>query len=418
MKPRVLQLTPQLPYPPEQGTSLRNYNILRGLWRRYAVTLMSFVTEPPSARALDHLSGCDEVITIPAPRRTITTRLLRMLTDRRPDMAHRLHSPAFNQALIERLREGLDRADAFQVVQIEGIELSFAVEIVRTVSPQTKILFDDHNAEYELQRRAYLADRSTPRRWAAAIYSRIQALRLRAYERQICNHVDHVVAVSDKDGRLLRDLGLTTPVSVIPNSIDIQEYVPDEQELQRYDLLFIGKMDYRPNVDAVQWFAQEVWPLLKAQRPDITWAIVGKNPHPRLAYLGEEKGIALTGRVDKVQPYLFGCLICVMPFRVGSGTRLKLIEAMASGRAVVSTTVGAEGFDLRPGEHLLLADDPAAFAEAILNLLADPQRRHELGVAAQRFASQYDWRLVAPRFYRIIDALLVDEKTGGDTLWQ
>ncbi|MGD8585998.1 MAG: glycosyltransferase, partial [Chloroflexota bacterium] len=134
--------------------------------------------------------------------------------------------------------------------------------------------------------------------------------------------------------------------------------------------------------------------------------------------LGEEKGIALTGRVDKVQPYLFGSRICVMPFRVGSGTRLKLIEAMASGRAVVSTTVGAEGFDLRPGEHLLLADDPVAFAEAILNLLADPQRRHELGVAAQQFANQYDWRLVAPRFYRIIDALLVDENTGGDTLWQ
>jgi glycosyltransferase involved in cell wall biosynthesis len=379
---------------------------LRGLWQRYAVTLMSFVTEPPTTEALDRLSGCDEVVTVPVPRRTTLTRLLRMISDRRPDMAHRLHSAAFNQALVQRLRHRVDVADPYQVVQIEGLELSFAVETVRRCSPQTRILFDDHNAEYELQRRAYLADRSAVRRWPAAVYSRIQAKRLRAYERQVCNDADHVVAVSDKDGRLLRDLGLTTPVSVIPNSIDTREYRPAERSLAEYDLVFIGKMDYRPNVDAVLWFAQEVWPRLTSRRPDITWAIVGKNPHSRLHHLSQEKGIVITGRVESVQPYWHRSRICLMPFRVGSGTRLKLIEAMASGRAVVSTSVGAEGFDLRPGKHLLLADDPAAFAEAIMRLLADEELRRELGAAAQRFAGQYDWRRVTPRFHEIIDDLL------------
>ncbi len=406
MKPRILQLTPQLPYPPEQGTSLRNYHILRGLWRRYDVTLMSFVTEPPSAEALERLSGCRGVITVPVPRRTLARRLLRMITDRRPDMAHRLHSAQFNQLLKEQLRLSGDKA--YQLVQIEGIELSFAVNIVRDLKSDVKVLFDDHNAEYELQRRAYLADRSTPKRWPAAVYSWVQANRLRAYERQVCDMVDHVVAVSEKDGRLLGQLGFNTPVSVIPNSIDVKEYVTRPKSSAQHDLLFVGKMDYRPNVDAVLWFGEEVWPRLKAHLPDITWAIVGKNPHPRLAPLKQQEGITITGRVDKVQPYLHGSRICLMPFRVGSGTRLKLIEAMASGRAVVSTSVGAEGFDVRSGEHLLLADDPASFAEAVLTLLADDQRRRELGVAAQQFARQYDWRLVGPRFYEIIDGLLDD----------
>lgn len=416
MKPRILQLTPQLPYPPEQGTSLRNYNILRGLWQRYSVTLMSFVASPPSAEALYRLSGCDEVITVPVPRRTMATRLFRLITDSRPDMAHRLHSPAFSQVLAEHLQEkGAERAGAFRVVQIEGIELSFAAQIVRAISPRTKILFDDHNVEYELQRRAYLADRSTPGRWPAAIYSRIQMSRLLAYERQVCNSVDHVVAVSEADGRLLRDLNLSTPVSVIPNSIDVREYAVQEQPPERFDLLFVGKMDYRPNVDAVLWFAEEVWPRLKAHRPGINWAIVGKNPHPRLTSLRKEKGITITGRVERVQSYLHGSKICLMPFRVGSGTRLKLIEAMASGRAVVSTTVGAEGFDLRPGEHLLLADDPATFADSVLGLLANDQRRRELGKAAGLFARQYDWRLVAPRLYRIIDGLLGNDASGGES---
>jgi glycosyltransferase involved in cell wall biosynthesis len=410
MKPRILQLTPQLPYPPEQGTSLRNYNILRGLWSRYRVTLLSFVTEPPSIGAQKRLAECERVISVPVPQRTMATRLLRMISDGRPDMAHRLRSAAFSQALVGQLERAETEADPYQLVLIEGIELSSAVGIVRAHSPGTKIVFDDHNAEYELQRRAYLADRAIPRRWLAAFYSWAQASRLRAYERQVCNGVEHVVAVSDHDRRLLLELGLNTPVSVIPNSIDTSEYMAEEQPARQYDydLLFVGKMDYRPNVDAVLWFAEEVWPRLKAHRPEITWAIAGKNPHPRLAFLRNLEGITITGRVEAVQPYLHGSRICLMPFRVGSGTRLKLIEAMASGRAVVSTTVGAEGFDLRPGEHLLVADEPASFAEAILALLADAQRRQELGASAQEFARQYDWRQVAPSFYRIIDGLLGD----------
>jgi glycosyltransferase involved in cell wall biosynthesis len=261
---------------------------------------MSFVDAPPSAEAVERLSGCERLIAVPAPERNMATRLGRMVSDGRPDMAHRLQSPQFEMTLTRLLLQGggapEKAVEPFDVVQVEGIELSFAIDIVRRHEPAPKIIFDDHNAEYELQRRAYLADRFTPSRLPATLYSMVQARRLRAYERRICNSADHVVAVSENDGRLLSELGIETPVSIIPNSIDVRDYAPDGTLPLRYDLVFVGKMDYRPNVDAVLWFWSEVWPALKRQRPAITWAIVGKNPHTRLDALSRRQSPAVSSQ--------------------------------------------------------------------------------------------------------------------------
>ena len=413
---RILLLTPQLPYPPEQGTSLRNFNILRGLLERHGVTLLSFVDSPVSTEAEKHLSGCEDVITVPAPMRSVATRLRRMLTDSRPDMAHRLQSSNFVNSLTNVLMAGGGDASRprspFDVLQVEGIEMAFAIEHAQSICPELQILFDDHNAEYELQRRAYLADRHVPKRWPAAAYSLIQAPRLQRYERWACNTADHVVAVSEEDRRLIQGLGVRSSITVIPNSIDVADYMPNETMPEDIDLVFVGKMDYRPNVDAVLWFAHAIWPLIRQERPDVSWAIVGQKPHPRLESVAKQEGVTITGRVEKVQPYLQRSRIFIMPFRVGSGTRLKLIEALASGLAIVSTTVGAEGFSVRSGEELSLADEPAEFAAAILALLGDPDQRSRLGERAVRFAQQYDWRRVIPRFNEIYGDLLASRDQG------
>jgi glycosyltransferase involved in cell wall biosynthesis len=410
---KILLLTPQLPYPPEQGTSLRNFNILRGLMRYHRVTLLSFADSPISVEAERELSDCDNVITIPVPERSLSTRLGRMFTDARPDMAHRLQSADYASALASLLEAGGgEHAPAFDVLQVEGIEMAFAIDVAQSICPDLKILFDDHNAEYELQRRAYLADRGLPRRWPAAAYSRVQAPRLQRYERWACNNVDHVVTVSNEDRRLLLDLGVESPISVIPNSVDVADYLPEEQTTEDIDLVFVGKMDYRPNVDAVLWFADMIWPLIRQQRPNASWVIVGQKPHRRLESIAAQEGVTITGRVEKVQPYLHRGRIFIMPFRVGSGTRLKLIEAMASGLAIVSTTIGAEGFSVRSGKELLLADSPADFAAAILALLDDRYRRSRLGEQAQRFAKQYDWRRVTPQFVEVYKDLLANRDQG------
>lgn len=398
----ILLLTPQLPYPPHQGTSLRNWHILRGLALSHQVSLLSFV-EPEqmaAAAALQPLYDlCQTVRTLPVPIRGQVTRLRQLFTSRLPDMAHRLYDPAF--ALL--LRQWLSESQ-FDIVQVEGIELARYIQVIREASPTSQILFDNHNAEAELQRRNFLTDIWRPRRWLAAAYSFIQTRRLRRFERWAMRQATWVVAVSEPDARQLQTLVPDKPVAVIPNSIDTTAYQlspGSEPSPHSFDLLFMGKMDYRPNVDAVLWFAEMIWPLIRQARPQTRWAIVGQKPDTRLDYLRQQAGISITGRVEIVQPYLVGADVVLMPFRAGSGTRLKLIEAMAASKAIVSTTLGAEGFPVQSGRELLLADTPEQFAQTVLRLLADDGERIRLGAAACQFAQQYDWRVVVPHFTQL-----------------
>ena len=401
---RILLLTPQLPYPPQQGTSLRNFHLLRALAQRHDVTLLSFA-ERDRAADTTRLAELARVLPpIAVPERTTGQRLRGLLTSRAPDMARRLHSAALAAALADALRD-----EVFDVVQIEGIELAWTMPLIREIAPGTRIVLDCHNAETELQRRALHADRRQPRRWPAAVYSAAQVGRLARFEREALRAADAIIAVSEEDRRQLMALAEPAkPIAVIPNVVAVDDYqwagqVPDEA---RFDLVFTGKMDYRPNVDGVLWFAEAIWPLVRQARPATTWAIVGQRPHTRLAALGDAPGITLTGRVDQVQPYLAGAGVYVLPLRIGSGTRLKLIEAMAAGCAVVSTTIGAEGFALESGREAIVADTPEAFAAAVRALLDDPARRVALGERARVFAAQYDWQRVGPLLDEVYDELL------------
>ncbi len=440
---QLLILTPQLPYPPQQGTSLRNWHIVRGLALTHRVSLLSFVepNQATDAAALQPLyECCEEVRFVPVPQRTTRLRLRQLLTTRLPDMAHRLYAPPFALALRQWLSE-----TAFDGVQVEGIELARYISVIREASPTSRILFDDHNAETELQRRNFLTDVRNPKRWFAAAYSFIQVQRLRRFERWAMRQADWVVAVSEQDARHLQAIAPEKRVTVIPNSIDTGSYqlavsseqlavsseqlavssgqspvtsdqspvtsepsqftihnsqftIPQSPNPPSFDLVFTGKMDYRPNVDAVLWFAEMIWPQIRGVRPQTTWTIVGQKPHARLEPLRQRDGVTVTGWVADVQPYLAAAKLCLMPFRAGSGTRLKLIEAMAAGKAIVSTTVGAEGFPVQSGREIVLADEPDTLAQAVLRLLEDEGERERLGAAARQFARQYDWRVVVPGF--------------------
>jgi glycosyltransferase involved in cell wall biosynthesis len=400
---KILLLTPQSPYPPTQGTSLRNFHILKGLSQTHEITLLSFgdTAVPTELTAL-----CKAVHFVLEPERSMGTRLKRLITDRRPDMAHRLQSPTFDENLT-----GLLTSEHFDIVQVEGIELAQSIALIRQHSRHSGIVFDDHNAETELQRRAFQTDLRNPRRWLAAAYSWIQVGRLHRFERWACQTADAVTVVSDADAGHIKSLGIDTPVTVIPNSLDVEAYRESAASSDvTYDLVFSGKMDYRPNIDAVLWFADEIWPLVQAIRPQTTWAIVGQKPHARLDRLKELPGVTVTGWVESVATYLAGADVFIMPFRMGSGTRLKLIEAMAAGKAIVSTKIGAEGFPVSNGEELLLADNSAEFANEVLTLLDSEENREALERKAAEFARSYDWRVIVPKFEEVYEkASLLDQ---------
>jgi sugar transferase (PEP-CTERM/EpsH1 system associated) len=402
---RILMLTPQFPYPPHQGTTIRNYNLIAGLAQRHEVHLLSF-GDPMQSRGTPLDRICRSVRVIDAPRRGIRQRLMGLAFSRLPDMAQRLPSSEFAAALAEVLdREDLD------VVEIEGIELApylFQAAKMRGNNRRPLLVFDDHNAEYILQQRAFETDARIPRRWAAAAYSFVQWRRLRTYERRACLAADRVVAVSETDTQAICRLIPDLQASVVPNGVDMAYYTSPAPPLEQQagpgpdDLVFTGKMDFRPNVDAVLWFADQVLPLIRGAAPGARFWIVGKDPHPRLAALSHNAAVVLTGRVDDVRPYIAAAAVYVIPLRIGGGTRLKVLEAMAMGKAIVSTSLGCEGFDLKADRELIIADEPIGFAVAVLNLLRDPERREHFGRAARRFAgSGYDWRIIVPELEQV-----------------
>ncbi|HEY64610.1 MAG TPA: glycosyltransferase [Caldilineae bacterium] len=411
---QVLLLTPQLPYPPQQGTALRNFNLLARLARRHTIDLVTFLQPGDELTPDSPLHDlCRTIITAPTPERTLGQRLRTTLTSWLPDMAWRLESPE----MWRRLRD-LTRDRAYEIVQIEGIEMAaygLAVAgvhltpgstIITPQEPPPRVVFDDHNAEYVLQQRAFQTDIRRPRRWIGAMYSLIQWRKLRRYERIICQHADAVIAVSEVDAAALRRLSPELRPTVIPNGVDVEAYHPDRVralDLGPAALVFTGKMDFRPNVDAVRWFV----PVLDRVReavPEARFYIVGQKPHPSLRRLAAHPAVKITGRVPDTRPYIAGATVYVIPLRVGGGTRLKVLEAMALGKAIVSTRLGVEGFEVADGRELRLADTPEAFAERVVELLHDEGQRARLGKAARTFVeSRYDWDRIVPMMERMYE---------------
>ena len=415
---KILFLTPQLPYPPHQGTTIRNYNLIVNLAARHEVHLLSFVrSRDELARAIPLRECCRNIEVVPAPKRSPLKRLISTLFSPLPDMALRLPSAEFRAKL-----EAYLRREHFDVLQVEGIEMvQYGLGLraqgtrYKAIKPELcglhlascTLVFDDHNAEYLLQRRAFETDMRHPSRWLGAFYSFIQWQKLRRYEAEACRRFDRIVAVSAADAAALSRLVPGLSVTIVPNGVDTEYYndqIPmakSQLVIGRWSLVFTGKMDFRPNVDAVLWFCDEVLPLVQKEMPTVHFYIVGRDPNRRVLSLNENPGVTVTGYVEDVRPYIGRAAVYVVPLRIGGGTRLKVLEAMAMGKAIVSTSLGCEGIELTSRE-LVIADTAEEFAGQVIGLLRDDARRRELGQAARRLVeARYDWRFIVPKLEEV-----------------
>lgn len=402
---KILILTPQLPYPPRQGTTIRNFGLISYLAQRHTVDLLTFLAPGERLDAHNPLHRlCRRVYALPQPARPLADRARATLLSPLPDMALRLEAPAMH-----RQAQAWLAGDTYDIVQVEGIEMA---QYARHAAGRAPVVFDDHNCEYLLQQRNALNDLRVPRRWHAAGYSLVQWQKLRRYEAQVCREAAAVVAVSGPDRAALWRLVPEAAITVIPNGIDLAAYPPAEPDPADSSptLLFTGKMDYRPNIDAALWFGRAVLPLILARRPDVRWQIVGLNPHPRLDVLRRLPQVEITGAVDDVRPYLAAAAVYIIPMRVGGGTRFKALEAMAAAKPIVSTSLGVEGLPVADGRELLLADSPLEFAAAILRLLDDRAQDgslgRSLGAAARRLvADRYTWETILPALEQLYTTL-------------
>ena len=399
---RLLFLAPQLPYPPHKGTAIRNFNLIVGMSQRHEIDLLTFA----DAGSVRRISGsplgkaCRRIAWADAPSRSMIGRAFTTLFSPRPDMALRLWSPRLANRLSALLRER-----EYDVIQIEAIEMARYGLLARRLAPRALLVLDDHNAEWLLQRRTAEAERQLKGWSVGAIYSLIQTWKLRQFERQVCRSVDRVVAVSQADAAALRALDPNLRVAVVTNGVDTAYYRPGVVAPTVFGaptLVFSGTMDFRPNVDAVLWFAERVLPKVRAAIPPATLAIVGQRPHVRLDVLRGRDDIRITGAVDDVRPYLAGASVVVVPLRMGGGTRLKVLEAMAMGAPIVSTALGVDGFDVAHDREVIVADDPDRFAAEVVKTIEDADRRRRLGVAGRRYVeAKYDWNTIVPKMEEV-----------------
>jgi glycosyltransferase involved in cell wall biosynthesis len=276
--------------------------------------------------------------------------------------------------------------------------LAPAANVPRTLATPT-ILFQ-HNVEAMIWKRHYEVQTNPVKK--AYLYGQWE--KMRRFESEMCRRFDSVIAVSADDREQMKREYGAEAVFDVPTGVDVEFFRPSgEMKSSPHNMVFTGSMDWLPNDDAIRYFMREIMPLIKQQVPDATLTVVGRNPAPALVELGKtDPSLVITGWVEDVRPYMEAAAAYVVPLRIGGGTRLKIFEAMAMEKAVVSTTVGAEGLPLSDGVELLLADEPAAFADAVVRVLTDSSYATELGQrAASIVRKNFGWRQVTESFVSI-----------------
>jgi polysaccharide biosynthesis protein PslH len=296
------------------------------------------------------------------------------------------------KAVAESARQAMQAGD----IDVCVADFLFAVNNVRLQGATPVVLFE-HNVEYLIWKR--LCDlETTP--WKKALLA-MEWRKLRAREAAACRGADLTIAVSRHDRDRLAALAPSADITWIPTGVDVEYFSPVLDRERPHHIVFSGSMDWHPNDDAVRHFLSDILPLIRASIPDASFAIVGRNPSPSLAAAARLSGATVTGTLEDIRPSIAEASLCVVPLRAGSGTRLKIFEAMSMGKAVVSTSVGAEGLDITTGTHYVAADGARRFAEAVVSLLRDHDRRQRIAAAGRDLVhTRYSWAQVAQPFER------------------
>jgi polysaccharide biosynthesis protein PslH len=370
---KILWLSPFLLHPTTRGGQIRSLGILSQLHRRHQVRFVSMQLPEQASGVARVGEYCSEsrLLRHDLPGRgslRFGAQFALNLFSGLPLTVHRDVSAVVRRAIAEELSRGWHDVAVCDF-------LSLAVDVARV---EEVVLFQ-HNVETQIwERMARNAPNALQRCYLAS-----QAARMARFERTICRQAKHVIAVSDADERLMRERFGVTRAGTIPTGVDLERNVPSPGHPPGEELVFVGSLDWIPNLDGLRWFASEVLPKIQRRQPNCRLAMVGKNPGAEAARISAlAPGITLHGNVADVRPYLWGAQVAIVPLRAGGGTRLKIYEAMAAGVPQVSTTIGAEGLKALPGENILLADDADSFAEACLTLLEDETCRGRIRDAA------------------------------------
>jgi len=398
---RILFVSPRLCLPLLSGARLREYHLARALGERAEVTYVSFAAPDMPVPAAADLPFFREIHLLPLQGRYSPLKIARGLVGRWPIGVVNYTRSAMKEVLAEILAR-----KRFDLVHLESTHLAAYVPFLQSASA-SPVVFNWHNIESELFRRYSENVASLPRK----VYARITARRMAATERWLLQaSLGHAVC-SARERQQLLAVAPTARVAVVENGVDADYFSAAGAAPVRHRIVFVGSMDYHANIEAAAWFVRRVWPRVSAAYPHWRLTLVGSNPAPAVLELAETPNVEVTGTVDDVRPFYREAVAAIVPVLTGSGTRLKILEAMAAGVPVVSSSVGAEGLEVSPDRDILIADDADAWLPALRSLSAGPALAGAIAASAgQLVRSRYDWRILGEGLYRTYERWLAGER--------
>jgi glycosyltransferase involved in cell wall biosynthesis len=386
-----------LPYPPIWGFGIRVNQLLRLLGRSHQVSLLTY-EEPGEAEKVAAVEKLGVTVhTVPRPKSTEPSKRMTQLASTFSTQSYQRRN-LYSRAMQIKFND-LAAAEPFDVIQVESSQLA-GLDFGRS----SVLVLDEHNIEYELLYRMYQTERSTIRRF----YNWLEFTKFKREEINSWRRASGCVMTSGREQQIVHALAPDTPTIVGANAVDVNYFQPSPAPCASHTIVMTGLMHYRPNIDGAVYFVNEIFPRILASRPDMVFYIVGAGATDELKRLGGQS-VVVTDTVPDVRPYVHDAAVFVVPLRMGGGTRLKVLEGLSMAKAVVSTSVGCEGIDVAHGEHLLIADDPQAFADAVLHLGTDAELAARLGRQGRTLVEQrYTWESVANRLEGFYRQLLTD----------
>jgi glycosyltransferase involved in cell wall biosynthesis len=387
---KILWVKSDFLHPTDRGGQIRTLGILKRLHQRHEIhyAALNIVQHPGDLSRTSEYCTKAYPIAHSAPMRespAFWAQIVASLWAPLPHSVSRYRSKSMRNQI-----ETLMRAEKF-----DSIVCDFLFSAPNLPDLSAAVLFQ-HNVEALIWKRQA---GNAPTR-LHKVFFEDQYRKMQRYEGEVCRTVKRVIAVSEEDARNMRSEYGAKRVAPIPTGVDIDYFAPPAAAASTADLIFVGSMDWIPNIYGVQWFVKEILPLIRKGRPGCSLVIAGRRPKPEVLRLAEkDSGIRITGTVNDIRPHLWTSGISVVPLKIGGGTRLKIYEAMAAGIPVVSTTVGAEGLDVRNGEDIHIADSPEDFAARCLELLNDNAASRRMANAAMEMVrSRYSWEIVSRKF--------------------
>ncbi len=394
----ILMVSANIPSP-TWGASSRNYYLLKALASRHTISLLA-LDSPDDSGSPDDIAQLK--------RLTRSTRII-ALPNSTPKRWQQLFDLIRGQSFELKVRTLDQMQDAItKTINHMDYDLVFYESVLMAnyqLHKRVKIAIDQHNIEYELRMRTYQQETAWLRKW----YNRLESSRIKPIELNLCRNADMIFVTSEREQRVLQHMLPGKVIEILPNGVDLEVFhgneIPEEVPGR---IVFTGTMDYYPNVQAVLYFARQCWPMIRTHISHATWHIVGRNPLPEIWELAKLPGVTVTGSVPGTRPHLAEATVVIAPLLIGSGTRLKILEAWAMHKAIVTTSQGCEGLAATPGENLIIADQPEAFAQAVITLMNDPQKRASLGNAGRALVeAEYSWDHCGKKLIQVLDENLL-----------